>query len=307
VQAGYVATLGRHLSWGFDLDPVPLGANFLPSNADPSNPRTPLSANFLRRPYYGYSGVTLINWGATSNYHSLQVTVNRRFTRNLQFGVSYTFSKFLDAVDFDGNVVSPFVPARIWNYGPSTYDRTHNLRMNWIWDVPGPGWNSMASRWALRGWQFSGINSFISGSPASIGFSTTNNADISGTPSASPRVVLTCNPALPRDKRSFYRYFDTSCAALPAAGTLGDPAHAYLRNPGISNWDLSLFKNLPIREPMRLQLRLEAYNAFNHTQFAGFDSTARFDQNGKLTNSTFGQITSSRTPRQMQIAVRFTF
>ena len=70
---------------------------------------------------------------------------------------------------------------------------------------------------------------------------------------------------------------------------------------------MSLFKNLPIREPMRLQLRLEAYNAFNHTQFAGMDTTARFDANGNLTNTTFGRITSSRTPRQLQIAVRFNF
>ena len=108
VEAGYVGTLGRHLSWAFDLDPVPLGANFNPANADPANPATPLSANFLRAPYYGFSGVNYINWGATSNYHALQVQVNRRFAQNLQFGASYTFSKFLSAVDFDGNAVSSF-------------------------------------------------------------------------------------------------------------------------------------------------------------------------------------------------------
>ena len=72
VQVGYVATLGRHLSWAFDLDPVPVGADFNPANADPSNPKVPLSANFLRQPYYGLSGVTYVNWGATSNYHALE-------------------------------------------------------------------------------------------------------------------------------------------------------------------------------------------------------------------------------------------
>jgi hypothetical protein len=58
---------------------------------------------------------------------------------------------------------------------------------------------------------------------------------------------------------------------------------------------------------MKIQLRLEAYNAFNHTQFASMDTTARFDASGNLTNTTFGQILSSRTPRQVQIAGRFTF
>ena len=87
VQVGYVATLGRHLSWAFDLDPIPMGADFNPANADPSSPSTPLSANFLRHPYYGFSGVTYVNSGATSNFQSLQATMNRRIANSQQIGV----------------------------------------------------------------------------------------------------------------------------------------------------------------------------------------------------------------------------
>ena len=307
VEAGYVGTLGRHLSWAFDLDPVPLGANFNPANADPANPSTPLSANFLRTPYYGFSGVNYINWGATSNYHALQVQVNRRFAQNLQFGASYTFSKFLSAVDFDGNAVSPFVPARIWNYGRSTYDRPNNLRVNWLWDLPKTKWNNLVTQWALNGWQFSGINAFISGSPLSAGFSTTNNADITGTTSSGARVLITCNPNLSKGSRTFSKNFDTSCFKVPVKGTLGDPAHAYMTGPGINDWDFTFFKNFPIREPMRLQFRLEMYNAFNHTQFSGVDTTARFDTTGAQVSTTFGQYTSSRLPRQMQMSLKFNF
>ncbi len=305
VDIGYVGTLGRHLSWAFDLDPVPLGADFLAANGDPTSPGTPLPSTFLRSPYYGFSGVSYVNWGATSNFHSLQATANRRFTRSLQFGISYTFSKYLDFSDTDGNTASPFIPARIWNYGRAGADRPQNLRMNWIWDLPSARWNNLATRWVVNGWQFGGINAFISGSPLTIGFTTTNNADISGTASASPRPLLTCNPAL--SNPSFYQVFNTGCFALPAKGTLGDPAHAYLTGPGIDDWDLSFVKNFPIREPMRLQFRLEMYNAFNHTQFSGVNTTAQFDATGKQVSTTFGQYTSTRLPRQMQLSLRLTF
>ena len=307
LDVGYVATLGRHLSWAFDLNPIPMGANFNPANADPTNTKTPLSANFLRGPYDGLSGVNYINWGATSNYHSLQATANRRFTRSLQFGLSWTWSKFLSAVDFDGNAVSPFVPARIWNYGRSTYDRPNNLRMNWLWDLPKVKWSNVISRWTLNGWQFSGINSFISGSPLSAGFSTTNNADITGTASSGARVLITCKPGLSKGDRTFSTFFNKGCFQVPAVGTLGDPAHAYLTGPGINSWDLSFFKNFPIREPMKLQFRLEMYNAFNHTQFSSVDTTARFDPTGAQVNPTFGQYSGSRLPRQMQLALKFSF
>ncbi len=66
-------------------------------------------------------------------------------------------------------------------------------------------------------------------------------------------------------------------------------------------------KNFPIREPLKLQFRAEMYNAFNHTQFSGVDSTARFDANGNQVNANLGKLTSVRTPRQMQMALRFTF
>jgi hypothetical protein len=307
LDVGYVGTLGRHLNWGFDYDPVPLGANFDPANRDPTTANSPLSANFLRRPYYGYSGVTYTNWGGTSNYHSLQVSANRRFTRGLQFGLSYTWSKNLNSADFDGNVMSPFVPARVWNYGLSTYDRTHNLRMNFLYDVPNVWKTNAVSRWVLNGWQISGINAYISGSASGVGFTTTNNADITGTASSGARIVVLSDPVLPKSERTFSKNFRTDVFALPARGTLGNAARTIIRGPGTENWDLAVYKNFPIREPFRLQFRAEAFNAFNHTQFAGLDTTARFDAVGNQVNPTLGQFTSSRPPRQIQLAVRFVF
>jgi hypothetical protein len=308
LDTGYVGNLGRHLNWAFDMAPVPLGANFNPNNIDTSTTtRSPLPTNFLRSAYPGFAGVTYQNWGATSNYHSLQTTLNRRFSRGFQFGLSYTWSKFLDAVDFDGNTVSPFVPARQYNYGLSTYDRTHNLRTNFLYQTPRVWYNNPISKWALNGWEISGINAFISGAPTGVGFTTTNNADITGTSSQGPRIDVIGNPVLPKDQRTFAKNFRTDVFRLPAVGTLGNAGRTLLRGPGVENWDLSLFKNFPIREPFRLQFRAEAYNAFNHTQFSSFDTTARFDAAGNQVNPTLGQFNATRTPRQIQLAVRFTF
>jgi hypothetical protein len=80
-----------------------------------------------------------------------------------------------------------------------------------------------------------------------------------------------------------------------------------LRGPGINNWDVALFKNFSIREGLKAQFRSEFYNAFNHTQFSTFDSTARFDANGNQVNSQFGQFTAARDPRIVQLAIRLQF
>jgi hypothetical protein len=308
LDVSWVGTFGRHLRWGFDLDPIPIGARFNPANRDPSlSTGAALPDVFLRR-YTGYSGVTYANYGATSNYHSLQIMANRRFASGAQFGFSYTWSKWMDSVDFDDNLVSAFVPARQWNYGFSALDRTHNLRINFLYDIPSVPWKDFASRWALKGWQVNGIASFTSGAPSSVGFATSNNKDITGTPSTGARIYVTGKVSLPKSDRSFTRYFRTDVFQLPAVGTLGNAGKFLFRGPGINNWDLSFVKTFPIRDPFRLQFRAELYNAFNHTQFSGLDTTARFDANGNfITSGTFGQVTGARTPRQIQLALRFTF
>ena len=95
---------------------------------------------------------------------------------------------------------------------------------------------------------------------------------------------------------------------LPAVGTFGNAARSVIRGPGINNWDMALVKNVPIRERLRLQLRWEAYNAFNHTQFSTINTSANFNPaNGQQINAQFGAFTAARDPRQMQIAARLTF
>lgn len=302
VDVGYVNSLGRHLWWERSLSDVPLGARFDPRNADPSNPRVPLLDVFLR-PIRGYSDVAMRDAYATSNYHSLQVTANRRFTKNLEFGGSWTWSKAMDYVDGDQNRITTVVSPRVWNYGLAGFDRTHVVKINWLWSLP------KASRLPLllSGWQVNGIASFVSGAPVGIGYSLVNATDITGTPSVGARVVLTGEPALPKGERTFSRNFRTDVVRPPAVGTIGNAARTNLRGPGINNWDIGLTKDFRVVERVKLQFRAESYNTFNHTQFSAFDAAARFDAAGRQINTRFGEFTAARTPRIVQLALRATF
>jgi hypothetical protein len=309
IDASFVGNVGRHITWGRDLDRVPYGAHFLAQNADPTNPAVPLPDKFFA-PFPGYASVVYTENAGTSNYNSLQVTANRRFASGLQFGLAYTWSKAMSFVDFDwGQLVSTYRPVRVWNYGKAGYDQTHNLAVNYIWDLPKLGQRSSnpIARQVFDNWQLAGFSAFVSGVPSGVSYSTTDGADITGGGDGG-RIVVTGKAQLDRGDRSLLRWFNPSVFARPAKGDYGNAPKDVFRGPGIDNWDISLFKKFPIKGEARFILfRWEMYNAFNHTQFSGVDSAARFDPQGNQGNTRFGQVISTRSPRVMQASLRFTF
>ncbi len=307
VEAGYVGSVGRNLLWRRDINPVPMGANFDPANQDPTKPGKPLSASFLR-PIPGYNQIPMVEAAASSNYHSLQVTARRRFTAGLQFGASWTWSRAMDFNDADTQTISALVDPRVWHYGPASFDRTHIFKLNYVWSVPEAPVSNPVLKQVLNGWRVTGITSFVSGAPMGISYSTTKAVDITGTASQGARVVLSGNPVLPKGDRTFSRYFDTSVVQMPAVGTIGNASKYPLRGPGINNWDVAIFKNFPVTEQFRLQFRAEMYNAFNHTQFSGVDTGARFNPaTGEQVDPRFGEFTSARSPRIIQLSLRLYF
>jgi len=131
--------------------------------------------------------------------------------------------------------------------------------------------------------------------------------DITGTPSQAPRIVVTDDPVLPKSERTFQRNFRNDVFRLPATGTFGNAAKTLIRGPGVNNWDIAVFKNIPLYERVRIQFRCETYNTFNHTQFTGLDTTARFDAQGNQVNGQFGQFTAAARARSIQFALRASF
>jgi len=306
VEATYTGNSGRHLRQNRALNTLAPGTRFLPSSNDPTTNR-PLPDTFLR-PRLGYQGIQYLEDSGYSNYNSLQVAVNRRYTSGLQFGLAYTYSKAMGITDNDGGGLPIYRDYRSYLYGKLGYDQTHVLVFNYLYSLPNVqalGGNAF-SRAVFHNWEVAGITTFSSGFPLGIGMSYIDGVDRWGGGDA-PRVNMVANPLLPRGERSFSRWFNTASVAAPGRLDFGNAPRDVFRGPGINNWDFTVFKNFPIGERTRFQFRWEFYNFFNHTQFASVDTSARFDAQGRQVNGQFGQITGARLERQMQLSLRFEF
>ncbi|MGH9843285.1 MAG: carboxypeptidase regulatory-like domain-containing protein [Blastocatellia bacterium] len=335
LDVAYVGSLARHLFQRLSVNSVPYGARFLPGSIDPTvaGGTTPLPDNFLR-PIKGYGDIILLETGSNTNYHSLQVQANRRFSSSLSFGLSYTWSKTMSLVNGYNEAINPVLDRNIRNYGRAGFDRTHNFVFNYVYRTPklSKHWDNAVTRTVFDDWEVSGITSFISGAPSGIGYALVTQRDLvggSGT-GLDSRVVLIANPVLSRDQRnstcahSFAPTF--AQAQLTAVGChlnansvrpptdpgdfgKGNAAKDLFRLPGTNNWDISLFKNFNLAREgrVRLQYRLEMYNTFNHTQFTGVDTGGRFDAAGNQVNALFGSYTTAANARRIVMGLKLNF
>jgi hypothetical protein len=308
VDASYVGSLSRNLYIRRSINPIPIGARFNPQNFDPTQPGRPLPDNFLR-PYRSHGDITAYEHVATSNYHSFQLSVNRRWSRGMQYGLAYTWSKTLGLASGDTNLITPYFDPRERNYGLLDFDRTHVLVLHYIYELPklGSRIGLAPARWILDDWQIAGITSFISGSPFTPGFSTVDGQDITGS-SEGPRITVTGDPHLPKAERDFFRNFRTEMFERTPLGQFGNAGVGLLRGPGTNNWDINVSKRIPLLSESRyLMLRGEFFNAWNKTQFASLYTTARFDAQGRQVDSNFGAFQSARNPRIIQLSAKIVF
>lgn len=309
LDVAYVGNLGRHLGNTVQVNTVPYGARFLPQNADPTT-TSPLPDAYFR-PYYGYGNLPLLQFGSNSSYHALQVQARRSFSRGLQFSAAYTWARAMGYGEGYNDGIARYNSPRIWNYGPFAGDRTHTMVTNWVWDIPKATrlWNNPLIHWVFDNWQYSGIASFATGTPRGVSLSLSDGADLTGGGDGNT-VVMTADPTLPKDQRTFDRFFNTSVFARPAKGAIGSGAGASVnafRGPGISNWDMTFVKNIPVKEKVSFQFRWEMYNVFNHTQPTSLNTTAQFNAAGSQINTAFGQVTGTRDPRVQQMSLRVSF
>jgi hypothetical protein len=307
VDVSYVGSLARHLIIQRNINSIPMYAHFDPKNVD-STTGSPLPDNYLR-PYLGMGNVNMRTFDGTSNYHGLQVGVNRRMAKGIQYGAAYTWSKTLGASDADFGGVSLYFPVRNRNYGPLGYDMRHVLVFNYNWDLPqlGKKLNNKVLGVVTDNWQLSGITTFMTGTPFTPGFSTSDGQDITGSQEGA-RITVTGDPNLAKDQRTFSKNFNTDAFARTRQRDFGNAGVGILRNPAWNNWDVSVSKRIPWKgEERYFQLRGEFYNARNHAQFSGYDTGARFNPQGQQINANFGALNGTRDPRKVQLSLRLMF
>jgi hypothetical protein len=226
------------------------------------------------------------------------------------FGVAYTWSRALGTGSADADAISPYFSPRSRDYGVLSYDRSHMLVINHLYELPKLG-QRLGRKWVgavLDNWSVSGITRFSTGAPFTPGWSTTYSVDTTGS-SEGARITVLGDPRLSKGERTFYRNFKTEAFGRTPVGSFGNAGIGVLRQPGINNWDISIGKKIPVGlgENRTLQFRTEFYNAWNHTQFASYDTAARFDASGQQVNPTFGAYSSALTPRIIAFALRFRY
>jgi hypothetical protein len=310
---GYVGNAAAHLAYARDLNQRPLGyttsSNIL---------QTVNRADNALRPYRGYGQIRFTDFGANSNYNALQVQLTRRFTRDIFISANYTWSRAMDQVDDDTNPI-PNAFNRRGEYAPAGFDREHTFTVNYVYTLPTLNDRNSFIKYTLGGWEVAGITRFWSGTPFSVLSTSSNpgNLDsatygqytVAGTVFGGIRADYVGGQVIP-DNKTWQRYFNPSAFARPADGTMGNLGRNAFRGPGINQWDISLFKNINITENVRFQLRLETFNTFNHTQFAGINTTLSLSTPGQiapLVAGSTGQVNSTRDPRNVQISAKFYF
>jgi len=270
-------------------------------------------AKYQTIPGLAYSGFTSINLSeneANTHYNGLQIDLNSQLGHDLNLRAFYTLSKAVDpttAGNGGGDLGTVSNPYAGWAYdnGPSGYDRRHIAVVDFIYDIPLFRHNdSKLVKTVAGGWQVSGIVTMESGLPININ-NTGASQNFNGTIGGNNRPNLTGSISYPNSQvvgvNQGIQYFDPTAFTAPAVGTYGTLGHNALRGPGRDNWNISLFKNFSLSESRgsRLELRVETFNTWNHTQFNQVDTG--------LGDSRFGRFTSAFDPRILQLGAKIYF
>ncbi|MBI4894024.1 MAG: TonB-dependent receptor [Acidobacteria bacterium] len=311
-DASYVGNRGTRLSATKQYNGIPLNLlskslyrdqqtiNYLSSQV--ANPFYPLpgsniagtnvARNQLLRPFPHFTGLSTTEPQGYSWYHSLQTTLEKRLQAGFTFQFNYTFSKMMEAMDFQ-NDADP-VPAKVI----SDLDRRHRLALSGIYELPlGPGKKYLAHtngfvRQVAGGWQLQAVWQMNTGQPIGFGNSILTNS--------------LQNVPLSGSDQTLSRWFNTAAFNRNAAEQLQfnlvtmSSRFSGVRAPGVDVWDISGVKNFTLTEKLRMQFRAEFLNAMNHSNLTA--------PNTAPTNSLFGQITSiSGFPRYIHFGLKLVY
>jgi len=306
-RVAYVASHGSHQWVPVELNPFVSGTRvYNPTGCSASN------SCFTQ-------AITAANTGANTSYNSLQASLEQRMRYGLTLTLNYTWSKALDNMPFNaaatsigaGNsYVMPITVAgyKALDYGPSDFDHRNVVSMSYVYSLPKVGASMPAlTRYALNGWDTSGLFQFRSGDPLTAVSSSSNN---SGSGQQRDRAVWNGSNAYGGSACSAgthcKSYLNPANFANNGSGAYGNIKKGSFVGPQYAGWDVSAGRKFPIRQSTYMQFRAEYFNVLNHTNFGDPTTT---------NNSSFGRITSTapqnsnytNDPRIAQFSLKLVF
>ncbi len=329
-QVGYVGAQGRHLEMATEGNPISL-AGAAACAADPACVRGRVQQHVLYpnhaefAPGDVFAGVGTQSTRGVSSYNSLQASLNKRFSHGLSFLLSYTYSHSIDIgssfedTSFNIRAINPFNFAA--ERGDSAFDARHRLVASYDYELPhlSKYWNNAFTKYALDGWRLSGITTLQTGFPITVADTAFRSLTCDGfvfydcwdAPNVNgpvatydPRVTSLVNATRGGTTLRSNYYFNPNAFSLEAIGTQGNAGRNNFHGPGINNTDLALAKQVRFSESRSVELRLEAFNAFNHTQFRFSSSIISFSD---IASNNFGRTLTAAQGRVVQLGAKVYF
>jgi hypothetical protein len=335
LDVAYIGSETRNLLQKRNLNAIDYGVAYTAAAQDPTRgqsctgcsqttptPGSNALPQDLLRPYQGYGNINLWEFEAYSNYKALQTTLSRRFQKGLMFNVNYTLGSAQGTLGGDWDFARIDGRDEEANYGPLSIDRRHVVVASFVYQTPDATNNLW--RYLTNDWQLSGNYRWQSGTPYNPGFSIPGygNVNLTGSYTEGARIALTGQEITKGSSDDPYNQFNVGAFTSPEPGSIGLESPRYtMTNPPINNLDLSVAKNFRFGGTRRFEIRFDAFNALNHTQFSGVNSTLNFasitdhtitnlpyDANGNLVRTNgVGAINGVRPARQLQLVTRFSF
>ena len=289
LSATYLGNKTTHQWLGRELNP----AVFIPgaTAATTEARRVYIRANPATGKYFG--STIMVDDGGNGSYNGLLISANHRFSRNFSALANYTWSHCLNQGEANQDIVNMYQDAsnRRGEWGNCTADRRQIFNLSFV--AQSPKFSSKLLQRFAGNWQLSGIYNYLSGAWLNVVDGT--DVSLTGLGSDRPNVVGDSNLANP----TIRQWFNTAAFTKQTPGTFGNSGRNTVVGP--SNWvfDAGLARSFPIRERVKFDVRFEAFNLFNHTRFNVPVVT--------LSAGNFGQITSARDPRILQVAMKISF
>ena len=290
VRVGYVGSHGTRLLQSVEVNPAIYGPGANASNLD------------RRRPYQPIGALQLASTDAWSKYHSMQLTLQKRWSHGFSVLANHTWSKSIDRTSANNaNSATTGPDPYNWNrnVGVSDFDLRHRLVISGIWEAPALRKQPALVRYALGGWQNNFILNAGTGLPLTINSGVDNAFSGVGGQFADLTGVDWRLEGGRSKEAQILRWFNPAAFTRNAVGTVGTGGRNQLREPGRWNLDYSLFKGFRVSEKTKLQVRGEFFNVFNHANLGAPVAGAN--------NPNFARINTAGSPRIIQLALRLAF